>query len=166
MVEPVRNPWIRRVGALCLMGAGVIPGCAMVPRDRYDESQRLAQSLRAENARLKDEIVGLQTQNRDYADRSLDDLRRLTARDQAIERLEASVRGYQDDRDRLADAYRRLATGLGRVSDDSAVEPTAMQPPVRRGESGGDRKSERLARGDDADASGARGRPSPADSGP
>ena len=84
MVEPVRSRWIRRVGALCLVGAGILPGCAVVPREQYNESQRLTQSLRGENARLKDEIVGLQTQNRDYADRALDDLRRLTARDQAI----------------------------------------------------------------------------------
>lgn len=166
MVEPVRSRWIRRVGALCLVGAGVVPGCAMVPRERYDESQRLAQSLRAENARLKDEIVGLETQNRDYADRALDDLRRLTARDQAIERLQASVHGYQDDRDRLADAYRRLASTLGRVSDDSAVEPTAMRPPARGNDAGAGRHPETLARPEDARPRGDGSPPSPDDSGP
>jgi hypothetical protein len=104
----------------------------MVPRDRLEESRRLAGSLRIENARLKDQVLGLQAQNQDYADRALDDLRRLTARDEAIDRLEKGIQGYQDDRDRLADAYRRLAVSLGRTTDDSAVESTDFRPPDAR----------------------------------
>lgn len=124
MVEPIRRRWMLGVGALSLL-AGGLPGCAMVPRSQFEESQRLTRTLRTENARLKDEVVVLKTQNRDYADRALDDLRRLTARDEAIERLEQSVQEYQDDRDRLAAAYRRLAVSLGHTSQDSAVESTA-----------------------------------------
>ena len=98
----------------------IVPGCAAVPTSRLDESQRLAKNLRAENARLQDQVLGLQAQNRDAADRAVDDLRRLTARDEAIERLEQSVQAYQDDRDRLAAAYQRLASSLGRPTDAAA----------------------------------------------
>jgi hypothetical protein len=161
----VRPRWTVRVGVLPLLAAGILPGCAMVPRDRIEESQRLTQSLRAENARLRDQVLGLQAQNRDLSDRALDDLRRLTARDEAIERLEQSVQGYQDDRDRLAEAYRRLAVSLGRSTDDSAVESTAdwrgrgsissrSSDPDPRGE----RRAEILTSKDDGDAGDAQSR--------
>jgi chromosome segregation ATPase len=145
----------------------------MVPRDRIEESRRLTQSLRTENARLKDEVEGLQVQNRDLADRALDDLRRLTAREEAIERLQKSVQGYQDDRDQLAAAYKRLAASLGRTADESAVEsaadwrgtssdPTGTSRPVARG----DRRSESLGRTDDGEAEGPRSSSSTDGSGP
>jgi hypothetical protein len=105
--------------------AGCVWGCAVVPRERFDESQRLAQTLRAENARLKDQVVSLQAQNRDAGDRALDDLRRLTARDEAIGRLERSVEAYREDRDRLAAAYERVTTGLGRTDDSGAPRQAA-----------------------------------------
>lgn len=161
MGEPVRRRWMVGVGVgvFALLAAGSLPGCALVPSGRLEESQKLAQSLRSENARLTDEVLVLKTQNRDYADRALDDLRRLTARDEAIERLEQSVRAYQDDRDRLAAAYRRLAVSLGRTSDDSAVESTSARRetppgPVRplRADRRPGRVAEALTRDDDGDA--------------
>ncbi len=121
MAELVGSRSIGKVLAAVLASA-VVSGCAVVPRDRFEESQRLTNSLRTENARLKDRVLALEAQNQDYADRALDDLRRLTARDEAIDRLEKSVQGYQDDRDRLSSAYRRIAVGLGRTDDDSSVE--------------------------------------------
>jgi chromosome segregation ATPase len=146
MVDLVRLRWTLTVGVLAVITASALPGCSMVPRERLEESQRLAQSLRTENARLKDQIVGLQTQNRDYADRSLDDLRRLTSRDAAIDRLQQSVHAYQDDRDRLASAYRRLATNLGRMPDDGALSSTAARTDRRDSH-----QSESLWREGDAD---------------
>ncbi len=122
MAELVVSRSIGKVLAAVLASA-ILSGCAVVPRDRFEESQRLTNSLRTENARLKDRVLALEAQNQDYADRALDDLRRLTARDEAIDRLEKSVRGYQDDRDRLSSAYRRIAVGLDRTDDDSSVEP-------------------------------------------
>jgi hypothetical protein len=145
-----------RAGLLAVLAAGIVPGCAMVPRERIEESQRLTRSLRTENGRLKDQVVALQTQNQDYADRALDDLRRLTARDEAIERLQQSVHGYQDDRDRLASAYQRLAVSLGRTSEDSAVDPTAdrgRSPGAATGSPSGEPRSENLTSKDDGDAS-------------
>ena len=69
MVELVRPPSTASIGVLCLLTAGILPGCAMVPRERIEESQRLTESLRTENAHLKDEVVALKAQNQDYADR-------------------------------------------------------------------------------------------------
>jgi hypothetical protein len=97
-------------------------GCAIVPRARMDECQRLTQTLRSENARLKDRVLTLQGQNRDYADRAVDDARRLAIQDEALERLEHSVQAYQDERARLEAAYKQLASNL--------VVPDA--PPERR----------------------------------
>jgi hypothetical protein len=112
-----------RLCALAILIALIVPGCAAVPTSRLGESQRLAKNLRAENARLQDQVVSLQAQNRDAADRAVDDLRRLSARDEAIERLQKSVAAYQEDRDRLADAYQRLASSLDRPTDP-ALERT------------------------------------------
>jgi hypothetical protein len=94
----------------------------MVPRQSMDECQRLGQTLRSENARLKDRLLALQGQSRDYAERAVDDSRRLATQDEAIERLEQSVAAYQDERNRLEAAYRQLASSLG----------TAPLPPGER----------------------------------
>jgi len=146
---------------LIVVLAAALPSCSAVPGSRLDESQRLVQSLRAENARLKDQALGLEVQNRDYADRAVDDLRRLTARDQAIERLERSVQAYQGDRDRLVAAYRRLATGLERPAEDTAMQPTAAphttgasNGSATRGQGGGEPKSEHLSSSGDGDGDG------------
>lgn len=152
---------------LTLVVAAALAGCAVVPGSRLDESQRLVQSLRTENARLKDQVLGLEAQNRDYADRAVDDLRRLTARDRAIERLESSVQAYQDDRDRLAAAYHRLAAGLGRPAEDTATAGADSRgggpagPSVARGDRAWERASEALSPHGDEDA-GRSPRPVPA----
>ncbi len=86
--------------------------CAIVPRQRMDECQRVGQTLRSENARLKDQVLALQSQNRDYADRAVDDSRRLAVQDEAIGRLEHSVQAYQDERSRLEAAYKQLVSSL------------------------------------------------------
>jgi hypothetical protein len=88
-------------------------GCGIVPKSRMDECQRLTQTLRSENARLKDRVLALQGQNRDYAERAVDDARRLATADVAIEHLEHSVQAYQDERARLEAAYKKLASNLG-----------------------------------------------------
>jgi chromosome segregation ATPase len=100
-------------------------GCAVVPRAQMDECQRLGQTLRSENARLQDRVLTLQNQNRDYADRAVDDSRRLAVQDEAITRLEQSVQAYQDDRDRLESAYRRLASNVRDLHrSDTAIDRT------------------------------------------
>ncbi len=117
MVRAYHHVPASRIFALLLFFAGLLPGCGIVPRSRMDECQKLSQLLRTENARLKDQVLSLRSQNRDYADRAVDDLRRLTARDQTIERLEQSVLAYQDDRERLAAAFEQLRVSLGQRSE-------------------------------------------------
>jgi len=102
-------------------------GCTMVPRAQVDECQRIGQTLRSENARLKDRVLTLQSQNRDYADRAVDDSRRLAIQDEAIERLEHSVQAYQDERARLEAAYKQLA---------SSLDATGSRPEERVGRNG------------------------------
>ncbi len=107
-------PWL---SLAVLLASGTLPGCGIVPRSRMEESQKVSQLLRTENARLKDQVLSLQSQNRDLADRAVDDLRRLTAHEQAIERLEQTVHAYQGDRERLAAAYEQLTVSLGQRPD-------------------------------------------------
>jgi hypothetical protein len=102
-----------------------------------DDCQSLSQTLRTENARLKDQILALQSQNRDYADRAVDDLRRLAVREQAIERLERSVQAYQDERDHLEEAYGQLTASLGRPTNSG--DPTRGQSSLDGGPRAGSR---------------------------
>ncbi len=90
-----------------------VPGCALGFRGPLDESQKLGQTLRSENAQLRDQILALEGQNRDLSERAVDDARRLAAQDDAIKRLEHSVMAYQDERKKLESAYRRLTASLG-----------------------------------------------------
>lgn len=117
MLPTGRPSWSRRLGACALVAVLSAGGCTVVPRERVEESQRLVRNLRAENAKLKDQLLSLEAQNRDLADRAVDDLRRLTARDEAIARLEQSVQSYQDDQAKLAAAYERLTSSLGRAGE-------------------------------------------------
>lgn len=130
MVRVHQHVPIPRLFLMLLLAAGLLPGCGIVPRSRMEESRKLSQLLRSENARLKDQVLALQGQNRDYADRAVDDLQRLTAREQAIERLEQSVQAYQQDRERLAAAYEQLTVSLDR-------RPVSARPAGNRKPDGG-----------------------------
>jgi hypothetical protein len=115
-LEPRRQflrPARRALGWVVISGLIFCAGCAMAPRAQMDECQQLSRTLRSENARLRDQLLTAQSQNQDYAERAVDDARRLTRQDEAIERLEHSVQAYQDERGRLESAYRQLASNLG-----------------------------------------------------
>jgi len=107
--------------------------CAIVPRQQMDECQRISQTLRSENARLKDQVLALQGHNRDFADRAVDDARRLAIQDDAIERLEHSVQAYQDERARLEAAYEQLASSLDATGSrpDERLRRTGSEHPRR-----------------------------------
>lgn len=94
----------------------------MAPREQVDECHRLNQTLRSENAQLKDQLLALRSQNQDYSERAVDDARRLEALEQANLRLETSVQAYQDERTRLETAYKEL-----RASLPQAVHPLALE---------------------------------------
>jgi chromosome segregation ATPase len=122
---PVRAFGILLTGALFLSG-----GCALAPRAQIDECQQQSRTLRSENARLKDQLLVLQAENRDYADRALDDSRRLAVQDTSIERLESSVQAYQDERARLESAFNQLASSLGQPRAQADDRPSRSARPV------------------------------------
>jgi hypothetical protein len=122
-------------------------GCAIVPRSRMDECQRLTQTLRSENARLKDRALALQSQNRDYVDRAVDDARRLAIQDEVIERLEHSVQAYQDERARLEAAYKQLTANLGVTDSLSDARSSAESANARTSEARGGESLSRRTKG-------------------
>lgn len=134
---PPRIPELARY--LGVLGLVVVTGCAIVPRSRMEDCQKLTQSLRADNARLKDRLLAVQGQNRDYAERAVDDARRLAVQEEAIERLEHSVQAYQDERTRLEAAYKQLVANLGTGGADGEPRrrdepPSAVPSRVSRGD--------------------------------
>lgn len=100
-------------------------GCTMVPRSQVADCQRTAQTLRTENARYRDQNLVLQAQNRDYADRAVDDYRRLAAQQETIASLQESNHAYRDDRDRLEAAFQELKANLALAGDLGTTTSTA-----------------------------------------
>jgi len=92
----------------------------MVPRSQVADCQRAQQTLRTENARLKDQVLVYQTQNRDYADRAVDDSRRLAAQDETINQLQKTNIAYRNDISRLEAAYKQLTANLGDFATSTA----------------------------------------------
>jgi septal ring factor EnvC (AmiA/AmiB activator) len=128
-----------------------IPACALVPRARMDECQQLAQTLRSENARIKDRMLALQGQNRDLTERAVDDAKQLAEQEDAIERLEHSVTAYQDERNRLEAAYKQLAASVGAGQSDPPDGRVSQAAPKTG--SGGATAAPKTARaGADSDA--------------
>ena len=97
-------------------------GCSFVPKARMDESRRVNQTLRADNTRLKDVALDLQTQNQDLSDRAVDDARRLAVQTDALERLEKSVVGYQADRHKIDQSFESIKRQI-RLSSESRPDP-------------------------------------------
>ena len=98
--------WIALL-ALVLSGAGA-GGCGVVPKTTLEESRRANQTLRADNARLKDVALDLRSRNQDLSDRAVDDARRIAMQDEAIERFERSLTAYQTDRENFERAFAAL----------------------------------------------------------
>ena len=104
----VERPRPALAAALALAGALLGPGCAFVPKSRFDEAQKLVQSLRSENAQLKDSTLTLKVQNQDLAQRAVDDAKAIRALEVANDQYERSIQGYQDEREQLQAAFREL----------------------------------------------------------
>ena len=103
----------------------LLPGCAWAPRSRVDEAHRLVQSLRAENAQIKDASLNLRTQNQELAQRAVDDARAIKALEQANQQYEQSIIGYQDEREAMRTAFRdveRQARAGGGVDAPRSAE--------------------------------------------
>ncbi len=43
-------------------------GCNLAPRQEVDECHRLSQTLRSENASLRDQMLALRSQNQDFSE--------------------------------------------------------------------------------------------------
>jgi chemotaxis protein MotB len=135
------SPSIQRAGrrrsrrsAAALAGAlATVAGCSFVPKAKLDECHRVTQALRAENGQLKDRALDLRAQNHDLSQRAVDDARRISAQQEAVERLEKSVLAYQSEREKLADAVEVLKRQV-RLSADPQPQPSASaEPPPSAG---------------------------------
>jgi len=130
---PGRAPFVLAAAAL------VASGCRMAPRQEVDDCHRLSQTLRSENAGLKDQMMALRSQNQDFSERAVDDARRLAQLESSNQRLETSVQAYQDERTRLETAYKELRASL----------PGSLQPLSSNQQSGP--QLSRPRRGNDLD---------------
>lgn len=133
MVEPIdADQWAgrRALRAAGRAGAGLAvalaAGCSLVPKAKLEDCHRVTQTLRSENNRLKDVALDLRAQNQDLSQRAVDDARRLTAQEEAVERLERSVSAYQAEREQLADALEAVKRQVR-----LAVSPHASAVPSR-----------------------------------
>jgi chromosome segregation ATPase len=105
MVEPHRPSLL----VLILLGSALMaPGCAFVPKSRFDEAQKVVQSLRTENTQLKDSALTLKVQNQDLAQRAIDDDQAIRALEAANTQYERSIQAYQEEREDLQAAFRDL----------------------------------------------------------
>ena len=118
MVGALRSAGFR-LPILAILAIGA--GCSMVPRSQVAECQRASQTLRTENARLKDRVLAFQTQNRDLADRAVDDGRRLAAQEETIDRLQKTTLAFQNDVSRLEAAFKQLTANLGDFGERAAL---------------------------------------------
>jgi hypothetical protein len=148
MAGAMRRSWALRL--LIAVPALFVCGCQLVPREQLEECHRLSQTLRSENAQLKDQMLALRSQNQDYAERAVDDARRLSQLETTNQRLETSVQAYQDERSRLEAAYSELRASLPgslrplalALPDENRSEPDAPAPSelarsVKRADRGG-----------------------------
>lgn len=119
MVRPDRAPArTARLGLILSLGAAA-SGCILVPKSRLDDATKVTRALRAENAQLRDQTLSLKGDNSDLSDRALGDSRRIAALEQSVDRLEASVQGYIDEREDLVDKFQRFR----RLAQASAASP-------------------------------------------
>jgi hypothetical protein len=110
--------------AVFLGCAALVPGCAWAPKSRVDEAHKLVQTLRAENAQMKDVSLTLRVQNQELAQRAVDDARAIKALEVANGQFERSIQGYQAEREQMRAAFRdveRQARGESRPRESSAA---------------------------------------------
>ena len=116
-----RTPWVLAV-ALAFASAASAGGCGLVPKSKMDDCRRVAQTLRSDNNRLKDVAVDLRARNQELSQRAVDDATRISAQQEAVERLETSVMAYQAEREKLAAAFETIQR---QVRLSAEVQPSA-----------------------------------------
>jgi len=120
----IRAPRLVASSMLALVLASALPGCQFGASRQLDECRRLSQTLRSQNDQLKDQVLAYRGQYEDATERAVDDARRLSQQEEAIDRLEHSVQAYQHERDELQTAFRDLREGL-----PAAVRAALSSPP-------------------------------------
>jgi hypothetical protein len=115
-------------------------GCSFVPEKRLADCRVRNQNLQSENARLKDLVLDLRTQNEDLNQRAEDDARRLALQDEAIDHLEKSVTAYQADINKMGVAYHRLESEV-RTAVAPSSERTVAEDSSRSGRAGSGRSA-------------------------
>jgi molybdopterin-biosynthesis enzyme MoeA-like protein len=120
MVERPRPPTTALAFALAWMLCS--QGCAFVPKSRFEEAQKLVQSLRAQNAQLKDSSLTLKVQNQELAQRAVDDSKAIRALEVANDQYELSIQGYQDEREQLQAAFSALKNQVRTASSSGRTE--------------------------------------------
>lgn len=114
------RPRLFRIGGVSMLALATLSGCRSVPSEKFDNCRRLNDTLRIENARLRDQTIALTAQNQDMSERAVDDARRLRAQEQAITQLERSVHAYQAERDELEVAVSQLKRAVTNGSPNAA----------------------------------------------
>ncbi|QEH38189.1 hypothetical protein OJF2_67870 [Aquisphaera giovannonii] len=121
------------LAAFAALLAAMQSGCTLATRAQVEECRRFSQDVRTENARLKDEVLALRTQNEEYAERAVDDGKRLAQLEQARRQLESSVMAYQDQKSQLESAFRQLRDSIPGAPQTqlSLKDPDETPPPAR-----------------------------------
>ena len=104
----VERPRPHQTFVLILILGSIVPGCAFVPKSRFESAEKLVQSLRSENAQLKDSALAVKVQNQDLAQRAVDDAKSIRALEVANDQYERSIQGYQDEREQLQAAFAEM----------------------------------------------------------
>lgn len=131
MTEPPRTIARSACGLGLLLAFGVAQGCSSVPQSRLDDCRKLAQTVQADNDRLKDAALRLRAEHRDLAERSAADSDRVRALAEDNARFERSIQEYQADRERLVAEFNRVTQQARAVALAGGVAPTALLDRLR-----------------------------------
>jgi outer membrane protein OmpA-like peptidoglycan-associated protein len=99
-------------------------GCGTLPHSQLAECHKRSQALQAEADQLKNQALGLRDRNRELAQRALEDAHRIHALEQSNSKLERSILAYQEERNRLVEAFEQL---------QSQIRTAAVTSPPRAG---------------------------------
>jgi flagellar motor protein MotB len=111
------------------LGVVGLAGCGALPSTRLAECHQRSQVLQSQMVQLKDETTQLRGKNRELTDRAIDDARRIGALKESNQQLERSVLVYQDERDRLVEAFETLQKQIRSAAVDGPRQ-ASVSPPV------------------------------------
>ena len=123
-----RRAFARAIAHAGLMLNVIFTGCGVVSQSKMDEYHRVAQTLRAENSRLKDVSLVLRTRNQDLSQRAVDDAKRLSAQEEVVASLENSVQAYQAEREKLAESFESLKRQVRVAVNNDATHAFSATP--------------------------------------